>query len=174
MNKVILSGNITRDIELRYTPNGKAVCDIGIANNDTKDKTAFIECVAWDKNAEFISKYFGKGKAILIEGSLIQDEWEDKDSGKKRTKTRVNIFRAEFQGKKEDGQAPQAQQPQAPAFGTQQHAQAQTLAPLASRPQQNLPTHDYSQQPAPAPQPQYQPQPASMAPPALDANGMPF
>ena len=65
MNKVILTGNLTRDIELKYTPNGKAVCELGIANNDAKDKTAFIECVAWEEKAEFISKYFRKGQAIL-------------------------------------------------------------------------------------------------------------
>ena len=77
-NKVMLMGNLTRDPELRYTPNGQAVADIGIAINrrrkgqdgERRDDTTFVTVTAWGRQAEIINEYFSKGRPIFIEGRL--------------------------------------------------------------------------------------------------------
>lgn len=106
MNIVILKGNITRDVELKHTPSGVPVAEIGIAINkvwhtdsgERKEKVSFHDCRAWRSTAENIAKHFSKGKPILIEGELTQEEWEDKETGKKRRKTLVIINRFHFAG----------------------------------------------------------------------------
>lgn len=104
MNKVIISGNITKDLELRSTENGKKFLGFSIAVNEgTKEKpiTNFFNCNAWEHNAEFISKYFGKGRLILIEGKLKTNKYTNAE-GKELTNTYVLVQHAEFMdGKKE-------------------------------------------------------------------------
>lgn len=103
MNKVFLLGNLTRDPELRYTPGGAAVCEFGIAvnrkftvNNQEREETCFVDIVVWGKQAETTSRYLGKGAPALIEGRLQLDQWEDKDSGSKRSRLRVVAERVQF------------------------------------------------------------------------------
>lgn len=99
MNLVILKGNITRDVELRYTPKGTAIADFSIAVNrvwrdsdgDKKEEVSFINCVAFGNQAENIGQYFNKGSEILIEGRLKQESWEDKESGDKRSAIKVIV-----------------------------------------------------------------------------------
>ncbi|MCP4651994.1 MAG: single-stranded DNA-binding protein [Candidatus Omnitrophica bacterium] len=101
MNKVIITGNLTRDPELRYTPQGTAIATFTVANNEgskEKKKVCFVEVTAWDKQAEFINQWFSKGKPILVEGRLQQDVWQDKDSGKNRSKIKITGQRFEFFG----------------------------------------------------------------------------
>ena len=90
-NKAILIGRMTRDIEVRYTPNGTAVGDFSLAvNGQMKDKhdiVSFIDVTAWGRTAEVIAEYAGKGKEILVEGRLRQERWE-KD-GKNYSKLKV-------------------------------------------------------------------------------------
>ena len=95
-NKVILAGNLTRDVELKYIPSGTAVADITLAVNDKrKDKdtdqwvenTTFVDVTLWGRTAEVASEYLSKGSPALIEGRLKLDTWE-KD-GQKRSKLRV-------------------------------------------------------------------------------------
>lgn len=93
-NRVILVGNMTRDVELRYTPSGTAVTEIGLAVNDRVkrndqwvDETTFVDITLWGRTAEVCSEYCGKGSQLLIEGRLKLDSWE-KD-GKKNYKLRV-------------------------------------------------------------------------------------
>lgn len=103
-NKVILMGNLTRDVELRHTPNNQAVGKFGIAVNrrwrtpdgEQREEVMFIDCEAWGKSAEFISQYFSKGKAILIEGRLKLDQWEDKETKAKRSKHVVVVETTSF------------------------------------------------------------------------------
>lgn len=98
LNVVCLSGRLTRDPDLRNTPSGTAVCEFSIAVNawNGKEEVAnFFECVAWAKSAEFVSKHFAKGAGIVVQGSLQQDRWDGKD-GKKRSKVKINVFRAMF------------------------------------------------------------------------------
>ncbi len=94
-NRVILVGNITRDIELKYTQGGTAVTDLGLAVNDRRksangewiDETTFVDVTLWGRTAEVASEYLGKGSPILIEGRLKLDTWET--DGQKRSKLRV-------------------------------------------------------------------------------------
>ncbi|MBX7168915.1 MAG: single-stranded DNA-binding protein [Pirellulales bacterium] len=95
-NKVVLVGNVTRDPELRYTPNGAAVTEIGLAINDRRkgangewvDETTFVDVTLWSRQAEVANEYLTKGSSVLIEGRLKLDSWQTPD-GQKRTKLRV-------------------------------------------------------------------------------------
>lgn len=97
-NKVILVGNLTRDPELRHTPGGSAVCEIGLAvnrqwfdkaRNEKKEEVTFVDVTLWGRTGEVASEYLSKGKQVLIEGRLQLDQWEDKQTGQKRSKLRV-------------------------------------------------------------------------------------
>ena len=104
MNKVILMGRMTRDLELKYTQSGKAVGQFSLAIDKyvNGEKSAdFINCVAWEKTAETISKYCGKGRQILVEGR-VQSRSYEKD-GQKRYITEVVVSHMEFCGSKKDG-----------------------------------------------------------------------
>ena len=103
-NRVILVGNLTRDIELRYTPGGTAVTDIGVAVNDRRktangewvEEATFVDVVMYGRTAEVASEYLGKGSPILIEGRLKLDQWET--DGQKRSKLRVVCERMQMLG----------------------------------------------------------------------------
>jgi len=105
-NRVILLGNLTRDAELRYTPSGTAVTDIGLAVNDRRkgangewvDEVTFVDVTLWGRTAEIASEYLGKGSPALIEGRLKLDTWE-KD-GKKNSKLKVIGERLQLLGSK--------------------------------------------------------------------------
>ena len=105
-NKVILIGNLTSDLELKQTQNGISVTSFSIAVGrrkvkDQEPQTDFINCVAWRSTAEFICKYFQKGKSILIVGSLQTRTWEDQN-GQKRYVTEVVADEAQFVEKKSE------------------------------------------------------------------------
>jgi single-strand DNA-binding protein len=103
-NKVILAGNLTRDPELRYTPKGTAVARLGIACNrkwksetgELKEEVTFVDVDAFGKQAETIGQYLKKGRPILIEGRLKLDQWEDKQSGQKKSKLGVVLENFQF------------------------------------------------------------------------------
>jgi single-strand DNA-binding protein len=103
LNKVILGGRITADIELKQTPSGVSVCTFSIAVNrkGKEAQTDFIDCVAWRQTAEFISRYFKKGSSICIVGTLQKREWTDKN-GQKRYVTEVIAEEANFVDSKND------------------------------------------------------------------------
>ena len=112
MNKVNLIGRLGSDPELRYTPAGKAVCEINVAVDDgwgENKKTAWIGVVLWDQKAELAGKYVRKGDRIGISGRLSQDEWTDKETGKKQRKTKVICEELTLLGDKREGQAPPQQ-----------------------------------------------------------------
>jgi single-strand DNA-binding protein len=96
-NKVILAGNLTRDPELRYTPNGKAIAKFGLAINrnwttetgEKKEEVTFVDIDSFGRQAEVISQYLKKGRPVLIEGRLKLDQWDDKQSGQKRSRLGV-------------------------------------------------------------------------------------
>jgi single-strand DNA-binding protein len=96
-NKVILLGNLTRDPEIRYTPKGSAVCDLGIAvnrqytleNGERREEVTYVDVVLWARLAEIAAEYLKKGRPVFIEGRLQLDTWDDKQSGQKRSKLRV-------------------------------------------------------------------------------------
>ena len=96
-NKVILLGNLTRDPEVRYTPKGSAVCDLGVAVNrayttdsgERREEVTFVDVVLWARLAEIAGEYLKKGRQVFIEGRLQMDTWDDKQTGQKRTRLRV-------------------------------------------------------------------------------------
>lgn len=88
VNSVVVSGNLTRDPEIKYVPSGASVCTFGIAvSNKYKDKedVVFLDVTAWGRTGEVVNEYAAKGSRLIIEGSLKQESWEDK-SGNKRSK----------------------------------------------------------------------------------------
>ena len=114
LNSVNIMGNLTRDPELKYTPSGKAVCSISIANNRIYTKNSekvtevsYFDVEAWGAIAENCAKYLKKGNGIIVEGRLRQDRWE-KD-GKTQSRVRISANNIHFMPKKrEDASAPQA------------------------------------------------------------------
>jgi len=105
-NKVFLMGNLTKDPELRYTPQGTAVVNLRLAVNrrfrdrsqELKEETCFVTVVVWDKQAETTNQYLHKGSPVFIEGRLQSRSWED-SSGQKRNVIEVRAERVQFLGK---------------------------------------------------------------------------
>ena len=98
-NRVILMGNLTRDPEVRTTPNGQSVANFSLAVNRTwkgqdgqqQEAVSYIDCVAWGKPGEIIAQYLSKGRPVLVSGRLDQRSWEDKETGAKRSKVEVVV-----------------------------------------------------------------------------------
>jgi single-strand DNA-binding protein len=113
LNKVFLMGNLTRDPELRYTPQGTAVGEFGLAinrqwkgpNGEKKEEVCFVDCQAWARTAEVISEYCKKGSPLFVEGRLKLDSWEGKD-GQKRSRMRVVVDNFQFIGAPTGRRAP--------------------------------------------------------------------
>lgn len=104
-NKVLLGGRLTRDPESKELPNGTAVCDIGLAVNDRvknkqtgeyEDRANFIDCTAFGKTAESLARFFTKGRPIFIEGKARFESWDDRETGKKRSKIKVIVDTWQF------------------------------------------------------------------------------
>jgi len=118
MNIVVISGNLTRDVELRYAPSGAAVGNVNIACNrkwkdqagELKEEVSFFGVTIFGKQAETVAQYFKKGSPILIHGRLKQEVWDDKQTGKKRDKTVILMEAFEFMGGKREGGTPPARQ----------------------------------------------------------------
>jgi len=111
-NKVILLGNLTRDPQVRYTPSGTAVAELGLAvnrywfdkaSNTRREETTFVDVTLWGRDAEVAGEYLAKGRPVLIEGRLQLDTWDDKQSGQKRSKLRVVAERMQMLGARGEG-----------------------------------------------------------------------
>ena len=122
LNRVFLMGNLTRDPEVRYTPSGTAVGDLGLAVNETyKNKagenvesTVFVDVEVWARQAETCAEYLYKGSPVFVEGRLKLDQWENQQ-GEKRSKLRVRADRVQFLGAPKRSDATDAPQGGAPA-----------------------------------------------------------
>jgi single-strand DNA-binding protein len=96
-NRVLLMGNCTRDPEVRYTPKGTAVAELGLAvnrvytadNGEKREEVTFIDVTLWGRQAEVAGEYLKKGRPVFIEGRLQMDTWDDKQTGQKRSKLKV-------------------------------------------------------------------------------------
>lgn len=105
-SKAIITGNLTRDPELRTTPNGSSVCSFSVAvnrvyrdsNGEQKEDVSFIDCSAWGKLGEMIGQYAKKGAGVLVSGRLDQRSWEDKNSGQKRSRVEIVVEDFNFTG----------------------------------------------------------------------------
>lgn len=111
LNRILLIGNLTRDPELRVTPKGTSICQFGLAVNRTfkdgagksREETTFIDIEAWGRQGEVISKYCTKGRPLFVEGRLRFDQWEDKNSGQKRSRLSMVLENFQFIGGRGDG-----------------------------------------------------------------------
>ncbi|MGE3107826.1 MAG: single-stranded DNA-binding protein [Phycisphaerales bacterium] len=110
-NKVLLMGNLTRDIELKYTQGNQAVASFGIAVNrrfkaadgQMREEVTFVDCDAWGRTAETMQKYLAKGRPVFIEGRLRLDTWKDKNDGSNRSKLKVVVENFQFVDSKGGG-----------------------------------------------------------------------
>jgi len=110
-SKAIITGNLTRDPELRNTPNGASVCSFSVAvnrvyrdsNGEQKEDVSFIDCSAWGKLGEMISQYAKKGSGVLVSGRLDQRSWEDKTTGSKRSRVEIVVEDFNFTGARDNG-----------------------------------------------------------------------
>lgn len=122
-SKAIITGNLTRDPELRTTPNGASVCSFSVAvnrvyrdsNGEQKEDVSFIDCSAWGKLGEMISQYAKKGSGVLVSGRLDQRSWEDKTSGQKRSRVEIVVEDFNFTGSAPAGGASSSVETAAPS-----------------------------------------------------------
>lgn len=113
LNRVLLIGNLTRDPEVRYTPKGTAVADIGIAVNrvysgddgEKKEEVTFVDVTLWGRQAEVAQEYLKKGRQVFVEGRLQLDTWDDKQTGQKRSRLRVVAENMQMLGSRGDSEA---------------------------------------------------------------------
>ncbi|MGB0145522.1 MAG: single-stranded DNA-binding protein [Akkermansiaceae bacterium] len=136
VNKVMLLGNITRELEVRYTPKGTAVCDLGMAinrirtgdNGERIEEVTYVDVTLWGRQAELAGQYLAKGRPVFIEGRLQLDQWDDKQTGQKRSRLRVVAENMQFIGgggqggggnapRQQSGQPPQPQNQAPPPQG---------------------------------------------------------
>jgi len=111
LNKVMLMGNLTRDPEVRYTPKGTAVAELGMAinrvysaeNGEKREETTFVDVTLWGRTAEIAGEYLKKGRPVFIEGRLQLDTWDDKQTGQKRSKLKVVGEAMQLIGSRGDG-----------------------------------------------------------------------
>src|SRR5262245_36566866 len=111
-NRVILLGNLTRDPQVKYTPSGTAVAEVGLAvnrywfdkqTNSRREETTFVDVTLWGRDAEVAGEYLAKGRPVLIEGRLQLDTWDDKQTGQKRSKLKVVGERMQMLGARGEG-----------------------------------------------------------------------
>ena len=137
-NKVMLMGNLTRDPEIKYTPKGTAIADIGLAVNrnyttesgEKREEVTFIDVTLWGRVAEIVGEYCKKGRPLFVEGRLQLDTWDDKATGQKRSKLKVVGENIQLLGSREGG---------AGGGGGGEHGEGRSESRSEARPQQNRP-----------------------------------
>ena len=149
VNIVILAGNLTADPELRYTPSGAPVCRLRMATNrrykdpktnELREEVTYVDVDVFGKQAETAGQYLTKGRPLLVEGRLRLDQWDDKQTGQKRSRLKVVANRLQFMGPRPAGA------PGAPAAGARPAAAAQPGQPAAAA-QPSQPAEEESQAP---------------------------
>ena len=134
-SKAIITGNLTRDPELRSTPSGASVCSFSVAVNRVyrdssgaqKEDVSFIDCSAWGKLGEMIGQYAKKGSGVLVSGRLSQRTWEDKNSGQKRSRVEIVVEDFNFTSSASDRNGGERAN-----FGAQQDAEEENAADFAA------------------------------------------
>ena len=136
-NKVMIIGNLTRDPEIKYTPKGTAIADIGLAVNrnyttdsgEKREEVTFIDVTLWGRVAEIVGEYCKKGRPLFVEGRLQLDTWDDKATGQKRSKLKVVGENIQLLGSREGGAA----------GGGGEHGEGRSEGRSEARPQQSRP-----------------------------------
>lgn len=167
INRVVVSGNLTRDPELRVTPGGTQVLGFGVAVNgrrrnkqtgEWEDYPNFIDCTMFGNRAEALSRILRKGMKVAIEGKLRYSSWEDKNGGGRRSKVEIIPDEVVLMSQNPNGQ--QAPQQYAPQGYQQQYAPQQAPRAYAPQPAPQQPAPQWSAQQAYQQAPQVAPQPA--------------
>lgn len=173
INRVNITGNLTRDPELRSTAGGMAVLGFGVAVNDRRknqqtgqweDYPNFVDCTMFGNRAEALSRILRKGMKVAIEGKLRYSSWEDKNGGGRRSKLEVIPDEVELLSQNPNAQQGQPQQYAPQGYQPQQAPQQQASQWNAQQAYQNPPAAPQPHQQAPAPVPQYAPQQTPQAP----------
>jgi len=139
-NRIILLGNLTRDIDIRYTPSGTAVANVGIATNrrfkgtngEAKDETMFIDITFFGRTAEIANQYLRKGSKILVDGRLVLEQWTAQD-GTRRSKHSVSVENMQMLDSRQESQQPTATAPNGAPVYTEP-AQQSNQPPLPGGP----------------------------------------
>ena len=137
LNKVQLAGRLTRDPEIRHTTSGTAITDISLAVSrfykteagETRDETDFIDVTAFGRSAEIIQKHLHKGNPLFVEGRLKLDQWDDKQTGAKRSKLKVIAESMQFVGPRPQAQVPAVGQPVASAPAPARKSRGEDVEP---------------------------------------------
>lgn len=154
LNVCHLIGNLTRDPELRVTPKGTAICQFGLAINrsykdesgQTREDVTFVDVEAWGKTGETIAKYCTKGRPLYVQGRLKLDQWEDKQTGDKRSKLKVVVDSFQFLGGRDSSS--EGSQPDAPDDADQTRTHRAPRAPAGGRPAP-APQHEITEEDVP-------------------------
>ena len=155
LNKVFLMGNFTRDPEYRQIPGGSTICTFGLAVNrqftsargETREEVCFVDIETWGRTAESVNQFVRKGYAVFVEGRLRYDQWDDRETGKKRSRLTVSAERVQFLNPPQGGQQAGGQ------YGNQYGGYEQgDYAPQPPRPQYSQPRQPAPQYGSPAPQ----------------------
>ena len=178
LNKVFLIGNLTRDPELRQLPSGSSLCSFGMAvsrtmtlvSGEKREEVCYVDVVAIGRQAEVIHQYTRKGSPLFVEGRLHYEQWEDRETGKKRSRLSVRVERSQFIG------SPPPQQQgytAAPVYGQQQAPATNQVG--YSAPRQVGPPPAYGNPPpaATSPMPVFRPLPETQAPAQNSAGSTP-
>ena len=118
LNKAMIIGTLTRDPETKHTPKGTVIASFSLAVNrnyttesgEKREEATFLDCEAWGKLAEIVGQYCKKGGSIYVEGRLKVESWDDKETGKKRSKTKIVVENMQLLGGKRQESAPAPQQ----------------------------------------------------------------
>lgn len=173
INRVMISGNLTRDAEIRSTQSGMAILGFGVAVNDRRknqqtgqweDYPNFVDCTLFGTRGEKLAQYLAKGSKVAIEGKLRYRSWNDQQTGQKRSALEVVVDELEFMSGQQQGYAPQSYAPQAAPQAPQARTYGQGRPAPAPAPQQPA----YA--PQAAPQQAYAPQQYAPQQPAMDAS----
>lgn len=173
INRVCISGNLTRDPVLRSTSGGMSVLSMGVAVNDRRknqqtgqweDYPNFVDCTLFGTRGEKLAQYLAKGSKVAIEGKLRYRSWNDQQTGQKRSALEVVVDELEFMSGQQQQQAYAPQQAPQQAYQPQQAPQQQAPQWNAQQAYQNPPAAPQPRKQAPAPVPQYAPQQTPQAP----------
>jgi len=145
-NRVILLGNLTQDVEIRYIPSGMAVTDVRMAVNDRRknadgewvEEATFVDVTLWGRTAEVASEYLSKGSPVFIEGRLKLDSWETGD-GQKRSKLKVVGERMQLLGGRGGGSGSRQSTGQSSQYSRPASPQEDYAAPAPSPPEDDIP-----------------------------------
>ena len=142
VNKVILIGNVTRDPEVKFTPKGSAVADIGLAinrnytldNGEKREEVTFVDVELWGRLAEIAGEYAKKGRPVYIEGRLRMDSWEDKASGQKRSRLKIVGENLQLLGSRPSGSGGGEHDPEGGSHERSEQRPQRAAAPKPQRP----------------------------------------